>query len=348
VVTKSPAQTNARKVGALDLTDEQLLDMYYKMLLARALNQRWWMLNRLGKAPFAITGDGHEACQVGTAYALRPGRDWVVPYYRDMGVALVLGMTAREMMLGVFAKPDDPASGGRQMSGHYSHSRLRMVSLSSPVGVQIPRAAGIAFASKLRGEDDVTITYFGEGATSKGDFHEGLNFAGVHKVPCIFVCENNQYAISEHQSKQMAIENVSMRAASYGFPGVTVDGNDVLACYRAAVEAVRRARAGEGPTLIECKTYRLVPHSSDDDDRRYRRREEVEQWKSRDPILRFKAYLEEHELLNAKKNEALHKRVAKEVDEATEFAEKAPYAKPEDALTKVFVEEPTASAKRRR
>ena len=257
-------------------------------------------------------------------------------------------MTAREIMLAVFAKADDPASGGRQMPGHYGYTRLRIVSFSSPVAVHIPRAVGIAFASKLRGEEDVTITYFGDGATSKGDFHEALNFAGVHKVPCIFVCENNQYAISVPLAKQMAIENVSARAAGYGFPGVTIDGNDLLACYRATVEAVERARAGEGPTLIECKTYRLAPHSSDDDDRRYRSREEVELWKGRDPILRFKAYLEEQGLLVARRNEAMNKRVAKEVDDATEFAERAPYPKPEDALSKVFVEGALPDAERRR
>lgn len=325
--------------SALGLSDTQLLDIYYKMLLARALNIRVWMINRLGKAPFAITGDGHEACQVGSACALKAGQDFVLPYYRDLGVALAVGMTPREILLAVFAKADDPASGGRQMSSHFGHRKLRIISGSSPVATQFPHAVGIALATKLRREKEVTIVYFGDGATSKGDFHEGLNFAGVHRLPVIFFCENNSYAISVPLRKQMAIENISARAAGYGFPGLTIDGNDVLACYQATKEAAQRARAGEGPTLIEAQTYRLRPHSSDDDDRRYRDREEVEAWKTKDPLPRFRSYLEEHGFLTADQNEALNKRVAKEVDDATEFAEKAADPRPEDALTKVFAEE---------
>ena len=323
---------------ALGLSDIQLLDIYYKMLLARALNIRVWMINRLGKAPFAITGDGHEACQVGSASALKAGQDFVLPYYRDLGVALAVGMTPREILLAVFAKADDPASGGRQMSSHFGHRKLRIISGSSPVATQFPHAVGIALATKLRREKDVTIVYFGDGATSKGDFHECLNFAGVHRLPVIFFCENNSYAISVPLRKQMAIENISARAAGYGFPGLTIDGNDVLACYQATKKAAQRARAGEGPTLIEAQTYRLRPHSNDDD-RRYRDREEVEAWKTKDPIPRFRSYLEEHGFLTADQNEAMNKRVAKEVDDATEFAEKAADPRPEDALTGVFAED---------
>jgi len=183
------------------------------------------------------------------------------------------------------------------------------------------------------------MTWFGDGASSKGDVHEAMNFAGVHKLPVVFVCENNQYAISVHVSKQAAVANLSVRAQGYGFPGVTVDGNDVLAVYRAAKEAVDRARRGEGPTFIEAKTYRLVPHTSDDDDRRYRSRAEVEEWGKKDPILRFQAYLEEHGFLHAQARDALTKRVAEEVDAATDYAEEAAPPVPESALRHVFAEE---------
>jgi len=310
--------------------------MYHNVVLSRALSVRMWILNRMGKAPFAITCDGHEVAQVASAFNLQPGKDWVVPYYRDMGVVLTVGMTPRDLMLGLLAKAADPSSGGRQMPSHFGHAGLRIVSGSSPVATQIPHAAGIALASKLRGEKDATIVYFGDGATSKGDFHEGLNFAGVHRLPVVFFCENNGYAISVPLKKQMAIAQVSQRAAGYGFPGVTVDGNDALAVYAASKEALRRARAGEGPTLIEAVVQRLVPHSSDDDQRRYRSQEEIEAGKLADPVPQFKAYLEEQGLLTAEQNEEINKRVAKEVDDATDFAEKSPYPEPEEALTRVY------------
>jgi len=325
--------------GALGLTKEQLLDIYYKMLLTRAVGQRERMLNRMGKGPFAITGEGHEAAQVGCTYALTPGKDWTVPYYRDIGVAITIGQTARDLLLAFFSRAEDISSGGRNMPSHFSDPKLRIVSGSAPVGTQIPHAVGIAFASKLKGEDEVSMVFFGDGATSTGDCHEAMNFAGVHKLPVIFVCENNQYAISVPVSKQMAVENVAVRAQGYGFPGVTVDGNDVLAVYKAAREAVDRARSGEGATFIEARTYRLVPHSSDDDDRRYRTREEVEEWSKRDPIVRFRTFLEEQGLLNERANDELVKKAAQEVDEATDYAERAPGPKPEDALTHVFAEE---------
>ena len=249
--------------GAVGLTKEQLIDIYRKMLLSRAVAQRERMLNRMGKGPFAISGEGHEAAQVGSAYALTPGKDWVVPYYRDIGVALTIDQTARDLLLAFFSKAEDISSGGRNMPSHFSDPKLRIVSGSAPVGTQIPHAVGTAFASKLKGEDAVSMVFFGDGATSTGDCHEAMNFAGVHKLPVIFVCENNQYAISVHVSKQMAVQDVAVRAQGYGFPGLTVDGNDVLAVYRAAREAVDRARSGQGPTFIEAKTYRLVPHSSE-------------------------------------------------------------------------------------
>lgn len=225
------------------------------------------------------------------------------------------------------------------MPCHFSDPKLRIVAGSALVGTQILHAAGTAFASKLRGLDEVSMVWFGDGATSKGDCHEGMNFASIHTLPVVFVCENNQYAISVPWSKQCAVENVSIRAEGYGFPGVTVDGNDVLAVYGAAKEAVDRARRGDGPTFIEAKTYRLVPHTSDDDDSRYRSREEVEEWASKDPISRFQAYLEERGLLDVRTRDELAKKVAEEVDAASEYAENAPPPDPETALDHVFAGE---------
>ena len=326
-------------LNGLGLDKERLTEMLYKMMLSRAVGERQRMLNRMGKGPFAVTGEGHEATQIGTTSALTPGKDWLFPYYRDAGVALTIGLTARELMLEFLSRAESVSSAGRNMPSHFSDTKLRVVSGSAPVATQIPHAVGTAFASKLRGLDEVSMTWFGDGATSKGDCHESMNFAGVHKLPVVFVCEHNQYAISVHWTKQMAVENVSIRAQGYGFPGVTVDGNDLLAVYRAAKEAVDRARAGEGPTFIECKTYRLVPHTSDDDDRRYRSREEVAEWAKKDPIPRFQAYLEEEGVLDAGAGESLAKRVAQEVDEATDYADNAPSPDPESALSHVFVEE---------
>lgn len=332
---KVAAKTQHETLG---LTAEDLLEIYSVMVLSRTLDERMWVLQRQGKAAFHISGMGHEALQVAAARALDRKKDWLHPYYRDMAMALYWGMTPKELLLSQLAKAEDPASGARQMPAHYGHRQLRIVSGSSPVATQIPQAVGIALASKMRGEDVVTLVSFGEGATSKGDFHEACNFAGIHKVPVIFLCENNLYAISVHQSKQMAIENVADRAAGYGFPGVVVDGNDVLATYAAMKEAVDRARRGEGPTLVEAKTYRIVPHSSDDDDRTYRSREEVEKWKKRDPIPRFRTYLMEQGILSEAKDRELRAQATKEVDEATEYAEKAPYPDPGELLKNVYAE----------
>jgi 2-oxoisovalerate dehydrogenase E1 component alpha subunit len=324
--------------GELGLSKDEILDILYKMMLSRTVGERERLLNRMGKGPFAVTGEGQEAAQVGTAYALVPGKDWVIPYYRDIGVALTIGQTPRDLMLEFLARAEAVSSGGRNMPCHFSDPKLRIVSGAAVVATQIIHAVGTAFASKLRRLDEVSMTWFGDGATSEGDCHEAMNFAGIHKLPVVFVCEHNQYAISVHWTKQAAVENVAVRAQGYGFPGVTVDGNDVLAVYSATKEAVDRARGGGGPTFIEAKTYRLVPHTSNDDDSRYRSREEVEEWRKKDPIPRFQAYLEEHGLLDAEGREALAKKAAEEVDAAAEYAENAPTPDPDTALKHVFAE----------
>lgn len=283
---------------ALGLTDQEAVDMYRTMLLARKIDERMWLLNRSGKIPFVISCQGQEAAQVGAAFALDREMDYVLPYYRDMGVVLAFGMTAKDLMMSGFAKAADPNSGGRQMPGHFGQKKNRIVTGSSPVTTQVPHAVGIALAGRMEKKDIAAFVTFGEGSSNQGDFHEGANFAAVHKLPVIFMCENNKYAISVPYDKQVACENISDRAIGYGMPGVTVNGNDPLEVYQAVKEARERARRGEGPTLIETISYRLTPHSSDDDDSSYRGREEVEEAKKSDPLLTYQAYLKETGLLS--------------------------------------------------
>jgi 2-oxoisovalerate dehydrogenase E1 component alpha subunit len=323
----------------MGLNADQLLDLYYKMFLARTVGQRERMLNRMGKGPFAVTGEGHEAAQVGTAYALTPGKDWLFPYYRDLGVALTIGMTPADLLKAHLSRADSIESGGRNMPSHFSSVPLRIVSGSAPVATHYPHAVGAALAARIRGLDEVAVAYIGDGGTSVGDVHEAMNFAGIHKLAVIFVCENNQYAISVKWDKQSAVKDVAVRAAGYNFPGVTVDGNNVLEVYAAAKEAVHRARAGEGPTFIEAKTYRLTPHTSDDDDRRYRTAEEVSDWGTKEPLLVFAKWLADNGVADAKKIEEIQARGLQEVDAATAEAEAAPTPDPSTALRHVFVEE---------
>ena len=323
---------------ALGLSADDLLSMYRTMVTARLVDEAAFRLNRQGKAPFVVPVSGHEGCQVGTAWAMRRGRDIWLPYYRDVGVVLVAGMTPMEIFLGLFAKADDPSSGGRQMPSHWGSRRLGIISHSSPIASQIPHASGIAYAVKYRGEDAVVGCWFGEGATSEGIWHEGVNFSGIHRLPVVWICENNHYAISVAQSKQMAIENVADRARGYGFPGVVVDGNDVLACYGVMKQAVERALAGDGPTLIEAKTYRFFPHTSDDDDRTYRSREEVEAAKHNDPIHRFEHYLRDAGLFGEPQVEEIAAHTKADVDRQIDQAWNAPDPDPSSLERHVYFE----------
>ncbi|HEY7478674.1 MAG TPA: thiamine pyrophosphate-dependent dehydrogenase E1 component subunit alpha [Actinomycetota bacterium] len=333
------AQVTEAAPEALGLTGDDLLAMYRAMLTARLIDEAALRQNRMGRAPFVVPVSGHEGCQIGTGWALRPGTDVWVPYYRDLGIVLRAGLTPYEFFLGLFSKADDPSSGGRQMPNHWGSRRLKILSHSSPIATQVPHAAGIAYAARYRGDDVVVGCWFGEGATSEGDWHEGVNFAAIHRLPVIFVCENNEYAISVHQTKQMAVRDVATRADGYGIPGRVVDGSDVLACYAAMREAHDRARAGEGPTLVECKTYRFLPHTSDDDDKTYRSREEVEEHRHHDALIRFGALLRERGILDDAGAEELRDQLKDEIDAAIQAAWDAPDPDPQTALRHVFAED---------
>lgn len=334
---KSSIQTKS-KHEQLGLSNAEVVEMYKYMVIARKFDERNMLLQRAGKINFHVSGIGQETAQVAAAFALDRERDYFLPYYRDYGFVLAAGMSLTELMLSAFAKADDPNSGGRQMPGHFGSKRLRIVTGSSPVTTQVPHAVGIALAAKMKKQDIVSFVTFGEGSSNQGDFHEGLNFAGVQKLPVIFMCENNQYAISVPVKKQLG-GRVCDRAHGYGFPGIRVDGNDALEVYRVVKEARERALRGEGPTLVEAMMYRLSPHSTSDNDLAYRTKEEVdENWK-KDGIPKLKAYLVEVGLWSEEQNEALFKEINQQLKEAVEAADNAPFPKPEDTLLHVYASE---------
>jgi 2-oxoisovalerate dehydrogenase E1 component alpha subunit len=334
---EAPADAGADP--AAELGPDRLLAMYRQMVIARAIDRRMWVLNRQGKAPFVISGQGHEAAQVGAAAAMRPGQDWLCPYYRDLAFCVALGLTPEEFMLSVYARAADPASGGRQMPSHFGLKRARIVTTSSTVGTQVIHAAGIAYAARIRRLDEVAVTCVGEGSTSEGDWHEGLNFAAVHRLPFICIVQDNDYAISVPHRLQMGVDSVARRAAGYGMAGESVDGGDVFAVYAAMKRAMDRARSAQGPTLIAAKVARFTSHSSDDDQRRYRPQEELESLLRRDPIERFRNHLLDSGVLDEASDERIQQDAASEVDAAVQAAEAAPQPAGEDALRHVYAED---------
>jgi 2-oxoisovalerate dehydrogenase E1 component len=319
-----------------DIDENTLREWYYLMLLGRQIDYRCQVLNRQGRAPFIISCAGHEAAQVGVAWPLKPKHDWISPYYRDIVLCFRMGLTPRDLMMSVLAKPDDPASGGKQTPGHFSDTRLNIISGGSPLSTQMVHGAGVAYALKIDGTDKVVMTCYGEGAGSEGDAHEAMNFAAIYALPLIFVCQNNGFAISVPFRKEYALEFAAQRAAGYGFPGVTCDGRDPVTCYQLAKEAVTRARQGGGPTLIETLVDRLGAHSSEDDQRRYRSQEELDQLAKNDCLVRFQKRLLEENIISEQDVEQYEERVKEEVSKATKEGLDAPDAAPENALTNVY------------
>lgn len=323
----------------MSLSEADLREMYWTMLLARRLDERAWILHRQGKIAFHISGIGHEAAQVGAAFALERGKDWFVPYYRDLALMIALGFSPRDFMLGLMGKKGEPTSGAKQMPSHWSLKAANVVSHSSPVATQTTHAAGIGLGIKLTGGDEVVLTSIGEGSTSQGEWYEGVNWAAIHKLPVIFLVENNVYAISVHQNMQMATENVAQKADGLGLPGYSVDGLNVRVVYETITQAVERARAGQGPTLVEVLVSRMTPHSSDDDDRAYRTREEVEAMKVSDPLPAFAEELKTEAVLTDETIEEMEARAKEQIQEAVDFAEQAQYPDISEAKHPVYAEE---------
>jgi 2-oxoisovalerate dehydrogenase E1 component alpha subunit len=336
VRTRPPSPTKRPRHEELGLTLEDVTGMYRKMLECRMLGERMMQLNRMGRAAFVGVADGHEAAEVGSAWCIKKGHDWVHPYYRDVGVALVLGQTAKDQFLGVFAKAADPNSGGRQIVNQFSDVDAKIVTGSVNIATQFPQAAGIGLALKMRKSDAVVFTYGGDGSTSPGDFHEAVNFAAVHHLPVVFIIENNLYAISTPAAQQMAVPPHE-RAKGYGIPGLLADGTDVLDVYDKTRQAVERARQGEGPSIVEATCYRYRPHSSDDDDSRYRSKDELQDWLARDPLDIARRYLvtsgvTEQDL------DAMRAEIAADIERAIDEAEAEPDPRAEDLLRHVYAE----------
>jgi 2-oxoisovalerate dehydrogenase E1 component len=329
--------------AASRLDAKALVDIYRLMRRGRAFDERMWLLNRSGAVAFVMPHQGHEAAQAAASMAVRQGDDWVVPYYRDLTLSLGMGMTSEELMLGFFSRAADPSTGGRLMLGHYGKRELRYMTSGSTVGMHVLHATGIAFALKVAASGNAVLTCFGEGGASEGDFHEAVSFAAIHKLPVVFFAQNNGFAITVPTTEQMPV-SVAQRAAGYGIPGVQVDGHDPVAVYDALDDAMTRARAGEGPSIVEAIVYRITPHSSDDDDRRYRTAEEVEEHRRVEPVAAFRARLLADGVLGEKDAAAIDADAAAEVEAAQATAEASPAPDPATLTTHVFSNEPRDSS----
>jgi len=320
-------------VGPLpDVPREDLVRLFRHMVQMRVLDGRMLSLQRQGRIGFYGTATGQEAAITGSAYALRP-TDWVFPALREMGVSLWRGTTIRELVCQLIGNSGDVLL-GRQMPCHFSDRRVLSVAWSSCIGTQLPHAMGAAWAAKLMKHDTVMMGYLGDGATSTGDFHAAANFAGVLRLPLVFFCQNNQWAISVPLSRQTASESIAIKAQSYGFPGVRVDGNDLFAVIAATREAVERARRGEGPTLIEALTFRMGGHSSSDDPTRYRDTELVATWERQDPVSRMRAWMRAQGFASERDEEQW----TKEFDETIAAGVKEAEALPPPAIETMFTD----------
>jgi 2-oxoisovalerate dehydrogenase E1 component alpha subunit len=318
------------------LTDDRLRWIMRNMLLQRTLDNRGFQLNRQGKIPFATGSEGHEGIHAGAALAFERGRDVLVPYYRDIGLCLGIGMDPEQVLLGMFARAADIA-GGRQFPNHYTNHAIGLMSISSIIAAQLPHAVGAAYAMKLRKEAGrAVLSTFGEGATSEGEWHESVNFAAVHALPVVFLCENNGWAISTPSEHQMAVADVARKAEGYGIPSAIVDGSDPIATYAVVKTALDRARSGGGPTLVEAKCYRFLSHTTDDDDRTYRSREEIERHRHLDPVPRFERTLVEYGVATSDEISGMKREVLALVNEITDRAEALPYPEPSELYTNVY------------
>jgi len=319
---------------AVKLSKSDLVRMYREILRLRLLDQRMLTLQRQGRIGFYGTATGEEAAVIGSAFALQKN-DWIFPALRQGGAALMRGYPLVQYISQCMGNSLDNTK-GRQMPSHYCYRPANFVSWSSCIATQIPHAVGAAWAMKLKGDKNVAVAYMGDGATSEGDFHVAMNFAGVFQLPVVFFCQNNQWSISVNIKQQTASESISVKAIAYGFQGQTVDGNDALAVYEAMSAAVENARNGKGPFLLEAITYRMGAHSSSDDPRMYRSDEEVEMWRKRDPVERLRKHLEEKGIWNDADQKELEEELNREILDAVAQAENAPPPARETLFDDVF------------
>jgi 2-oxoisovalerate dehydrogenase E1 component alpha subunit len=314
--------------GSAGTAEHALLRRIYEIvLLSRAVEERLWVLSRQGQVSFVLTPRGHDVAQIASGAAIRRGHDSVWPYYRDMALALALGVTPYEIFMGALGRAGDPHSGSRQLTMHLSSPRLRIGSASSEVAAHLPHAVGAAYAAQVLGQDRVAFVSFGDGATGEGATHEAMNLAGIHQMPVVFFCQNNGLAISVPHALTMPTRTFAERGAAYGMPGVSVDGTDALAVFRATRQAVERARAGLGPSIVEAFVPRMTSHSSQDDDG-YRTEAERAEAVSRDPLPRLRETLLEYGLLEHDEEEQLtrelHAQARAEADRAVAQPEPEP------------------------
>ncbi len=318
------------------MTEKELLLLHHYMKTQRLYEERVIKLYRQGRAVGAVyTGIGHEAIAVGAAFALKK-EDVMCPMHRDLGAHFTRGVTVKQVALQYYGRKEGPTQ-GRDGNMHFGDFKLRNYGMVSMLADNMPVAAGAALAFKIRKEKNVALAFIGDGTTSRGDFHEALNFASVQKLGVIYVCENNQYAYSTPLSEQMNIPDIGIRAVAYGIPGVIVDGNDLLAVYQVTREAVDRARRGDGPTLIECKTMRVRGHS-EHDDASYVPKELIEHWLKKDPISQYEKLLIQKKILTPQKVKQVEAEINEEIDEAIDYAEKAPLPDGPEVLEGVFAE----------
>lgn len=320
------------------LPAEELRSMYEWMVRVRTFDTRMVSLQRQGRIAFFVPSTGEEAAQIGTICALQP-QDWVFPAYREQGVALYRGYPLDAMICQMLGNREDYLK-GRQMPNHFGSPRYRFAVASSPVGTQIPHAVGAAWSSRLQREDSIAAVYFGDGATSTGDFHAGMNLAAVQQLPVLFLCKNNGWAISLPRSKQTRAEFLSDKAIGYGMPAYRVDGNDVLAVYQVSKQAAESARAGGGPVFIELVTQRMGPHSTSDDPKLYRSPELLDPWAKRDPLARYRRYLETRGLWNESDEQHIVTQTEARITEALRWAEQVPPPTPETLFEDVYAEMP--------
>jgi len=320
------------------VTPDQALTLFRNMLLQRAVDTRGFQLNRQGKIGIAMGSEGHEAVQAGTGLAFVRGKDLLYPYYRNTGLILAAGFPLADLFRSQFARKTD-RTGGKSIINHITGKEFGIASISSIIAAHCTHAVGAAWAVRSRDENDRAVfAQFGEGATSQGEWHEAVNFAAVHKLPVVFMCENNQWAISTPISKQMVVPDVYKKAAGYGIRGVTCDGFDPIAVYTTVRDAREYVLSGAGPIIVEAKCYRFLSHTTDDDDRTYRSRDEVQHERTNDPVPKYEAWLVGHELIDAAAVDALRKEITREVNETTDAIESEPWPDEHELYENVYAD----------